>query len=326
MKVYPNLTAEEYVTFWKEKYLKCPKGFVSWVADADGEIVGHYGALVASATLSGKSILVSQAVDAFTHPQWRRQGIFVGLGSKLLDDLGTRGAHLTYGIPNKAAMPGHMKLSWVVAAKIPRYVRIVDRDRALSAYKGSKSKAIALRLASSMLSSRRRKTAPLEVHAREAREALSEVERLWRESAGRYQFSIDRSADYLAWRYPAESARRYAVLAGEEKGRVIVASVCGIAPSGIGQVAELFVEGERLNEAGTILGRTVSHLKSVGSHTVEGIASARFLERVFRSEGFIKVSHVPMIAHANDEEGRRQVDSLLQAREMLLSLGDSDLA
>jgi len=281
---------------------------------------------VTSAKRAGGSILVAQAVDAFTHPEWRRHGIFVGLGKVLLDDLGRRGVHITYGIPNKAAMPGHEKLSWVIAHRIPRYVLLLDKTRALQSYRGSKSRALALRVASSVLSRRKKGVTDDGVSAVGAPEAWAVIEGLWMEVMAGYEFALDRNREYLSWRYQADSGRHYAVMRKDVGGRTVAASVCGINSSGIGQVAEMISEEGHGTETRSVLKHTVNHLRENGCHTVEAFVSTKNLERLFKSEGFMQVSKVPLIAHANDAEGANQVGLLIRAERIMLSLGDSDLA
>lgn len=279
-----------------------------------------------SAKLAGGSILVAQAVDAFTHPEWRRHGIFVGLGRILLEDLGRRGIHITYGIPNRAAMPGHERLSWVVAHRIPRYVLLLDRERALQSYRGSRSRALALRAASSVLSHHKKGTPDEGVFSVEEPEAWPVIERLWTEVMSGYEFALDRNREYLTWRYQPDSGRRYAVMRKDVSGRTVAASVSRINSSGVGQVAEMIAEEAREAEARSVLRHTVNHLRENGCHTVEAFVSTQSLKRLFKAEGFMQVSRVPLIAHANDAEGTNQVGLLTRAGRIMLSLGDSDLA
>lgn len=250
----------------------------------------------------------------------------VGLGKSLLDDLGRRGVHIAYGIPNRAAMPGHEKLSWVVAHEIPRYVLFLDRARALQSYRGSRLRAFALRFASSILSRQKKGAANEGVSAIEAPEAWAVIEGLWMEVMAGYEFALDRNREYLMWRYPPDSGKRYAVMHKDAGGRTVAASVCGIDSSGIGQVAEMISEEGHEIEARSVLRHTVNHLRENGCHTAEAFVSTEGLKRLFKSEGFMRVSKVPLIAHANDAEGGSQVGLLTRAERIMLSLGDSDLA
>lgn len=324
--VYPDMTSDEFLKLWQRKYMASPKGFVSWIAEVDGRIVGHYGSLIVAARLVGRNILTSQAVDAFTNPQWRQKGVFVGLGLKLLQDLSTKGVHITYGAPNKAAMPGHKRLSWKIFAKIPRYVLLLNSEKALKSYSGGKVKRFTLRIMSAMFSRPNRCVMMPNITIVPLEEGLPIIASLWRRHMKDFQFSIERDEDYLSYRYPENNPRKYTILLKENKGQVVAATVCGVSPTGIGQINELFIESGKNEDAICILRGSVSYLRSLGCHTVEAIASTRILRQIYRKVGFIKVSKMLLIVHSNDSEGARQMNTLLNIDKMLFSLGDTDLA
>lgn len=325
-KVYPSIDINKFLETWRSKYAGSPGGFVSWIADGDGEVVGHYGSLITSATLAGKSVVVAQAVDAFTHPGWRRRGIFVGLGKILLEDLGKKGVHLTYGIPNRAAMPGHEKLSWAIVAKIPRLIAILDREQAISAYQGGWLKRLALRISSALHQRARTGDEALKVSVSRPPLILPDIGTLWATAKEEFGFAIERSKEYLSWRYSVQSSKNYTMVtkAGNE-GPVAVA-ICGIGVNGMGQLAELFYRRGHEKDAEIVLRGAILHLKKNGCNTVEALASTREIERVLKSTGFFRVSRVLFIAHANDAEGANQLRTLRMTERIMLSFGDSDLA
>ena len=321
--VYPNINTDEYVSSWKAKYLCSPKGFASWLAESKDGIVGHYGALMARAQLRGRSALVAQAVDAFVHPNWRGRGIFVGLGKIILDDLGKKGAHLAYGIPNKAAMPGHRKLSWSIVVRVSKLVRIIDRERAIQAHRGG-LKRFALRSAAAFASYSKSYVIPPGVSLVDSQTAWPKVEEVWRKSATGYDFALDRDKTYLAWRYSADSRRKYVVMLQESKGETVAASILRIGQDGVGQIAELF-SATNHDDANLLLKGVVAYLTKNGCHTVEALASTHGMKRLMRAEGFMRTSNVLLIAHANDLRGEEQLSALNSASRIMLSFGDSDL-
>ncbi len=323
--VYPNLNVEEYAQSWRMKYLRSPEGFASWLAVDNDEVVGHYGAIMSRARLGGKDLMVAQAVDAFVHPKWRRHGIFVGLGRAILKDLGERGAHLTYGVPNKAAMPGHKRLSWSIVAEIPRYILIVDRKKAIDTYKGRGFKRFALNVMAALMSRPRSQQIPEGFHKTDSPTDWSVVEGLWQRSREGYDFALDRSKRHLAWRYPVGSNRNYMIAHREHESEAKAASVFRVGSGQMGQIAELIALAGRQEDSRLLLRGVVTHLARSGCHTVEALAPTRELRRLFRSEGFMKVSRVPLIAHASDTLGTEQLRALMGARRIMLSYGDSDL-
>lgn len=196
----------------------------------------------------------------------------------------------------------------------------------MQSYRGSRARALALRAASSVLSRQKKGIADEGVSTVAEPEAWAVIEGLWTEVMAGYEFALDRNREYLTWRYQPDSGRRYAVMRKDIGGRTVAASVCGINSSGIGQVAEMIAEEGREAEARSVLRRTVNHLRENECHTVEAFVSTQSLKRLFKAEGFVQVSRVPLIAHANDAEGTNQIGLLTRAERIMLSLGDSDLA
>jgi len=323
-RVYPTTVPGEYVRAWQWKYQASPKGFSCWVAEADGRLVGHYASMILSANLQGQKLLISQVADAFVDPDWRGRGIFVFLGRELLADLATRGVHISYGVPNQAAMPGHNRLSWVTIKRIPRYLVLLDQKRAFQQYAGGTLKRVALRLGS--LASTRRAAKSDQRSLVPLSDGLRALETISRMNVLTTDFSIERTADYLYWRYSRSPLRRYRALVSEQHGAVSAVLVVGMTPTGTGQVVEFVVRPDRRADGSRLLQDALSLLSTEGGHSAEAVASTRFTGEALSSSGFLRVSKLPLIAHANDGGGRAMVSRMKRNRYMVFSLGDTDLA
>ena len=53
-----------------------------WIAEADGEIVGHYAVTPVRFKVGDRRAIVPHGCDAMTHPAYRRQGILTALGQR----------------------------------------------------------------------------------------------------------------------------------------------------------------------------------------------------------------------------------------------------
>ena len=323
-RVYPATVPEEYARAWQWKYLASPKGFSCWVAEADGRLVGHYASMILDATLQGQKLLISQVADAFVDPDWRGLGIFVSLGRKLLAELASRGVHISYGVPNQAAMPGHNRLSWVTIKRMPRYLAVLDQKKAIQQYTGGTLKRVALRLGSLATTHRAAKSdqhslVPLSDGLR----ALETISRMYVLTT---DFSIERTADYLDWRYSRSPLRRYRALVSEQYGAVSAVLVVGMTPTGTGQVVEFVVRPDRGPDGSRLLQNALSLFSTEGGHSAEAVASTQFTGHTLSASGFLRVSKLSLIAHANDAGGRALVSQMKRNRYMVFSLGDTDLA
>ena len=104
------------------EYLCAPLGSAeTLLAVYNGEIIGQYSAQRYDAFFFGEKIIGSLAFDAGTHPDYRRQGIFVALGKLLFSEEGKQNIPFSTGFPNESAVPGHKKVGWNFLCPLPLY-------------------------------------------------------------------------------------------------------------------------------------------------------------------------------------------------------------
>jgi len=113
---------EKTKEYFRWEYFKSPWGSVeTWIVDYDGEIIGQYSTQRFQAFFFGEKIMGSLAFDAGTHPNYRRQGIFVALGKVLFSEEGKNNILFSNGFPNESAIPGHKKVNWHFLCPLPLY-------------------------------------------------------------------------------------------------------------------------------------------------------------------------------------------------------------
>lgn len=108
---------EEY---YKWEYFEspwCPSE--TTIADYQGKIVGQYSTQRYEAFYFGKKIMASLSFDTGTHPDFRRQGIFVTLGNHHFKEEGKQDVHFSTGFPNENFWPGGKKFNWHGLCPIP---------------------------------------------------------------------------------------------------------------------------------------------------------------------------------------------------------------
>ena len=111
---------------WKWQFRENPAGpgFCSLAENDDGIIVGQYAAIPSRFSIDGKPARLAFAVDAMTHPRYRRQGLFTALAQDLYDRLEAEHDMSTvWGFPNKHALSGYTKrLGWRILPSIPAMI------------------------------------------------------------------------------------------------------------------------------------------------------------------------------------------------------------
>ena len=153
--------------------------------DAEREIVGHYGASTARATIDGSATCLAQVVDSMLAPEWRAGlcggRLFVQLGRAYWVRFGARaGARASYGWPNPAALrAGCARLGYrTVHAPLPALFHNLHGATALALPRCGGSRCVL--------------TGPV---------ADSEADGLWREVGPELRMALVRDAAWWRWRF-----------------------------------------------------------------------------------------------------------------------------
>lgn len=96
----------------------------SWVAEADGQIVGvrvfmRWEFLGAD----GRRLRAVRAVDTATSPAWQGRGIFNRLTLGALPELRRDGVDFVFNTPNDKSRPGYLKMGWSPVGRLPVAMR-----------------------------------------------------------------------------------------------------------------------------------------------------------------------------------------------------------
>ena len=100
--------SSEWWRWWSEE---CPRGKNRLtVAEDAGRLVGAYSLLPMDVWVGGEHVKAALCTNVCVHPDYQGRGIFTGLGQHALSvDHGTR---LFVGMPNRNALPGHLRVGW----------------------------------------------------------------------------------------------------------------------------------------------------------------------------------------------------------------------
>lgn len=114
--------------YFQWKYLDNPAGkltgFEAW---HQGRLAGFYGVIPERYRIGGGDVIVYQAMDLMTHPDFQRQGVFGRLGKATYDAIANeQGLLIAIGVPNYHILPGHLKLGSIHIHSFP-YVFVSRR-------------------------------------------------------------------------------------------------------------------------------------------------------------------------------------------------------
>jgi hypothetical protein len=96
------------------KYDENPDGpSVSRVAcDPSGRVVGGYSYMPRRFRRDGRPVVLMQASDAMTEPDWRGQGIFTGLDDLVCEASGRAGVPLAFAYSGRQSLNGFLRNGW----------------------------------------------------------------------------------------------------------------------------------------------------------------------------------------------------------------------
>jgi GNAT superfamily N-acetyltransferase len=118
---------------WLWKYHSVPTSLHldSYLAECQGQIIGHYGILPLRATWDGETVPAAQAVDAGVLPEHRRSGVFTGLALQTLRQAAQTGSRLIYAFPGLLSLSANQRFGFRSVSFISEMMCVVNLPRAL---------------------------------------------------------------------------------------------------------------------------------------------------------------------------------------------------
>lgn len=206
-------------------------GFKTYVAeDEKARVVGHYGLIFAKIKIGNEIVTGSQAVDAVTHPDYQRQGMFVKLGSEILREAGDTGVPITYGFPNEPALPGHRKVKWIEVCNVSILIKPLNIKNILRKYINNNLLLTVSSYVTGILLKGFGKIPKMQLKDISVNQVCSFDKRangFWSEVADDYEIIQVRDADFLNWRYVENPDKQYTVFVAEKNGKFLGYTVLG---------------------------------------------------------------------------------------------------
>lgn len=96
------------------------------------KILGYYAALPFRYRVGGDIYRCGMVCDVMTHSSARGKGLFTRMGEYATNELERLGLDFVTGYPIRPeVLPGHLKVGWHVAEKLPVYVKVLKIDSLL---------------------------------------------------------------------------------------------------------------------------------------------------------------------------------------------------
>jgi hypothetical protein len=216
---------ERSLNQWSWEFTKNPFGFKAFVAQENQKIVGYLGAINRRIIIIGNEFLASMEVDGMTHPEYGRQGIFVGLGKRLLSESKEDGMDIVYGFPNENALPGHRKMQCVKLSSLHIMIKPVNYNNiSKKMFSNSVVRFFANltgKLTFKLFYRPKKHHLDNEVVIKTIEEFDPRFDEFWKKAQNNHNIILKRDSKYLNWRYIKSPEIEYKIFAAEKDNRVL---------------------------------------------------------------------------------------------------------
>ncbi len=228
-----DLIRELYVAVWNYarprgyeewRYFTPPTGICPAMIAMDGaRAVGFYVLWPLTLRLGDACVRGAQSMDTMTHPDYQGRGLFTRLAMDCFDLARSRGVEVVYGFPNEFSYPGFVgKLGFRHTGDVDHWMRPVRPSghakipRPLGALVDGAIAALS-----------RGGTGGLEISI--GRPKSADLAPLIAQGfAGPGICAVERTAEWLDWRYGGEAANGYEWVCASRAGKLIGAGVWGM--------------------------------------------------------------------------------------------------
>jgi GNAT superfamily N-acetyltransferase len=262
--------------YYDWKILKNPfkQGLIMLERNQQGMVIGSGTLTPKNALIGGKEMIIGEKGDAFTHPDYRRQGISSKIFSSLRDIAISQGIDVIFAIPNSQSLPmstnklGDLPCSfinWKLLTKrllsFPSLAKHMARQIAQRKYEPADMKMLRRSF------SRRNRIKSKESLDLVTVESISkEIDGIW--GSPRYVFFTIRDRTYLNWRY-FQNPDEYKVIVAENGSKYLGYVVTKNSKDGkTGIICDFITMDDRLDVFGVLLEKAEKDLKKAGAQTI----------------------------------------------------------
>lgn len=315
---------------WYWKFRENPAGFAPiCVAEDNGKIVGYYPLTLVKMKIEGETMMGSQMVDLVVHLNYQRQGIFVTLGKKLLTKAGEEGIQISYGFPNEAAHPGHLKYGCFDVGLIPKMVKILNLDHILKKHTKSeflfKAGRIFVNLVLKILFKSKRFSDSTNIVVNEIPSFDSRINNFWERISADYKISIVRDQSYLNWRYVENPGRKYTIYLAENDNNILGFIILTVIEGKvrIGHIVDILTVFDQKSVARCLISKSIEYFRREKANMICCyILDDRYC-KILKEAGFRpRPSELLLIARANSPSISKTL--LSDPKNWHITFGDSD--
>ena len=268
----------------------------------------------------GKELMAAELGDGFTHPGYRKQGIFSRCLTKCTEYAISEGAYIIYGTPNEQALAietnlGYPSCQYAKLKSMYKYFSINPLEQAFRRRFGRKHLSKYLSHVYfyylSFLSFIQKKKAvldPLTLEIKSMSQFEDEVDGLWGLPRKDYVFFVIRDKKYLNWRF-FSNPDQYTVLAAKTNNVLLGYIVLKISKNEdycIGSICDFITYQDRIDVFKYLLTEADSFFHKAGVDFIQLLCSLNspYFETI-RNFGYLIRRDRPIIVYSGTEIGKQ---------------------
>ena len=264
--------------FWRWKYIKNPytKNFTVLTID-DERVVGCFHGLTQRIKIGEKIYLSSSGTDLAVEEAYRNKGLYKKMRA-LQRELEKNNVFFHYGVSNNIVLAkinlrenhGFLPYPPYVYMKIKDINLHIKKTRKLSFQKKLGYKGLNL---FNKLTNMNRTIGVSEIDVRQITSFGENADRFWGKIAGDYNFIVERSRQYLNWRYCDPQCDEYNVLEATENGEMLGYAVLRIVETDedylTGFIVDLLTLSDREDAVTALTGEAVRFFEEKNINIVQ---------------------------------------------------------
>ena len=253
--MYPQATLQmdEWVKRWRWWYQQNPAGEgLIRLAEVNDRIVGQHMMAPLKVMVNGHVTTYCMGMEAMTHPDFRRQGMFKRLTEEVFADAEKRGIYVQTGMPNKLSGAQYAKIQgWFKVASINVAIKPLNWQKVIGFKIKNKVLGQIITTGAKLLYDRSFSSHLPKIHGLTFHKITifdQKFDHLWNKISGRSPIMTVRDSQYLNWRFNIPG-QRYSIYSAEQGQQVRGYIVIGERPlrnARVGHIADLVADADEI--------------------------------------------------------------------------------
>ncbi len=213
--------------FWKWEFTDGPDGraFI-YLAEDEGRVAGHFADIPRRFSFNGDVRLGTLSLDLMVHPDFRRRGIFVGMGRYAAERVRKENGIVMTAFPiRKETIAGLLKIGWEVVGELPVLVYPLRFRGIINRYLRFPPVSFLLGGAArgfySLFGGGRKEEMNRGIKIEEITGLDEGFDRFWEKASTAHSVLGVRDRAFLNWRYFRNPVRTYTIYRAMDNGEMV---------------------------------------------------------------------------------------------------------